>query len=50
MSDIIVCSFFTDDDYYRTHGKELKENLLDLEIDHELTEVSIDPKLDWVYI
>ena len=50
MSDIIVCSFFTDDDYYRTHGKELKENLLDLEIDHELTEVSIDPKLDWVDI
>ena len=50
MSDIIVCSFFTDDDYYRTHGKELKEYLLDLEIDHELTEVSIDPKLDWVDI
>ncbi len=50
MSDIIVCSFFTDDDYYRTHGKELKENLLDLEIDHELTEISIDPKLDWVDI
>ena len=50
MSDIIVCSFFTDDDYYRTHGKELEENLLDLEIDHELTEISIDPKLDWVDI
>ena len=48
MSDIIVCSFYTDDDYYRTHGEELKENLLDLDIDHEVTEVSIDPKLDWV--
>ena len=50
MSDIIVCSFFTDDDYYRTHAKELEENLLGLGIDHELSEISLDPKLDWVDI
>jgi hypothetical protein len=50
MSDIVVCSFFTDDDYYRTHGKELEENLIDLGIDHELTKVSIDPRIDWVDI
>ena len=50
MSGIIVCSFFTDDDYYRTHGKELEENLIDLGIDHKLTKVSLDPRLDWVDI
>ena len=50
MSDIVICSFFTDDDYYRTHGKELEENLINLGIDHELEEISIDPNLDWVDI
>ena len=50
MSDLIVCSFFTNDDYYRTHGKELEENLIDLGIDHEITEISLDPELDWVDI
>ena len=50
MPGIIVCSFFTNDDYYRTHGKELKENLLELGIEHKLTEIPLDPKLDWVDI
>lgn len=50
MSDLIVCSFFTNDDYYRTHGKELEENLISLGIDHEITEISLDPELDWVDI
>ena len=47
MSGLLVCSFFTDDDYYRNHGKELEENLLALGIDHELSEILYDPKLDW---
>jgi len=50
MPGLIVCSFFTDDDYYRTHGKELQESLLDLGIDHELQKVQLDPNLDWVDI
>ena len=50
MSNIIVCSFFTDDDYYRRHGKELEENLTNLGIDHELREIPLDPNLDWVDI
>ena len=50
MRDIIVCSFYTDDDYYRTHGKELEQNLIDLGLDHRLQEISLDPNLDWVDI
>ena len=30
MSDFIVCSFHTDDEYYRRHGEELKKSLSDL--------------------
>ena len=50
MTDLIICSFFTDDDYYRTHGKELEENLINLGIDHKLEEISVGPNLDWVDI
>ncbi len=50
MTGIIVCSFFTNDDYYRTHGKELEENLLELGIEHVLTEIPLESKLDWIDI
>ena len=34
MSKPIVCSFFTNDKYYRNHAIELRKNLDDLGIDH----------------
>jgi len=48
--DVIVCSFFTDDEYYRGWAKKLEENLDDLGIAHVLREVHKEPGQDWADI
>lgn len=47
MNDFIVCSFHTDDDYYRRHGKELAENLRDLGVRHVVEEIAKQEGQDW---
>ncbi|MEI7442881.1 MAG: polysaccharide pyruvyl transferase family protein [Actinomycetes bacterium] len=37
--DVIVCSFFTDDDYYRAHADNLRNNLENLGLSYELREI-----------
>ncbi len=50
MSKPIVCSFFTNDEYYRNHAIELRKNLDDLGIDHCIEEVQSSSDEDWVDI
>ena len=45
--DVIVCSFYTPDDYYANHAKELREQLASLGIQTELLEVQKRPGEDW---
>lgn len=45
-----MCSFYTDDDYYRGWAQKLKRNLDDLGIPHVLREVHIEAGLDWADI
>jgi len=45
--DVIVCSFYTPDDYYANHAKELREQLASLGIQTELLEVQKKPGEDW---
>ena len=45
--DLIVCSFYTPDDYYSSHAKALRAQLDGLGIDHELLEISKAPGEDW---
>jgi hypothetical protein len=47
MSDFLVCSFHTDDDYYRRHGKELESNLTDLGARYVIEEVQKQEGQDW---
>jgi len=49
-TNAIVCSFFTADDYYRSHGARLKANLESLGIPYELREVAKNPGDDWADI
>jgi hypothetical protein len=49
-SDVVVCSFYTADDYYRAHGKRLQENLERLGISHALREIEKPDGLDWADI
>jgi len=46
----IVCSFYTADDYYRSHGARLKANLESLGIPYELREIAKQPGEDWADI
>jgi hypothetical protein len=46
----IVCSFYTADDYYRSHGARLKANLESLGIPYELREIAKQPGDDWADI
>jgi len=46
----IVCSFYTADDYYRSHGARLKANLESLGIPYELREIEKNPGDDWADI
>jgi hypothetical protein len=47
MNDFIVCSFHTDDEYYRRHGKELEENLTGLGVRYVIEEVVKEEGQDW---
>lgn len=49
-TEAIVCSFFTGDDYYRSHGARLKANLESLGIPYELREIPKQPGDDWADI
>ena len=48
--NILFCSFYTDDDYYRAHGESLKKNLNDLGLDHEIREIKRADDEDWIDI
>ena len=37
--DVVICSFFTDDDYYRDHANNLRKNLESLGLAYELREI-----------
>ena len=37
--DVVVCSFYTDDPYYREYGEKLRKNLDALGLSHELREI-----------
>ena len=45
--DVILCSFYTPDDYYANHAKELGSQLTELGIAHELLQVEKKPGEDW---
>ena len=45
--DVVICSFYTPDDYYSNHARELKEQLNNLGIAHELLQVEKKPGEDW---
>ena len=45
--DLIVCSFYTPDDYYSSHAKALRAQLDRLGISHELLELTKAPGEDW---
>jgi hypothetical protein len=49
-TNAIVCSFYTADDYYRSHGARLKANLESLSIPYELREIAKQPGEDWADI
>jgi len=49
-TNAIVCSFYTADDYYRSHGARLKVNLESLGIPYELREIAKHPGDDWADI
>ncbi len=40
IRDVIVCSFYTPDEYYANHARELKEQLASLGIATELLDES----------
>ncbi len=44
---VIVCSFYTPDDYYGGHARELRSQLDSLGIAHELLEITKAPGEDW---
>jgi len=48
--NFIVCSFHTPDDYYRSHADALRRKLDSLEIDHEITQISLSDNRDWAHI
>lgn len=45
--DVIICSFYTPDDYYGNHAKELRGQLTSLGIAHELLQVEKKSGEDW---
>jgi len=47
LSNIIVCSFYTDDEYYQEHGSELRANLQKLGLEHVVQEIKKQPGQDW---
>ena len=50
IKDAIVCSFFTSDDYYKSHGSRLRANLEELGIEVDLREITKKEGEDWAAI
>jgi len=50
VTNAIVCSFYTGDDYYKGHAARLKANLESLGIPYELREIAKQPGDDWADI
>lgn len=50
LDDVIVCSFYTADDYYRDHADRLRKNLADIGVRGELQEIVKGPEEDWADI
>jgi hypothetical protein len=44
---IVVCSFYTGDEYYAAQGERLRRELDRLGLDHVVEEVRKDPGADW---
>ena len=49
-NNIVVCSFYTADDYYRAHGERLKQNLESLGVEYVLREIEKKEGEDWADI
>ena len=49
-SKIVVCSFYTADDYYRQHGERLAKNLSALGVEVVLREIQKKDGEDWADI
>jgi hypothetical protein len=49
-NDIIICSFYSNDDYYRGWANKLRANLEDLGVEYELLEIEKKPGEDWADI
>ena len=47
MDNIVVCSFHTDDEYYRAEGAALRADLERLGVEYVLEEIHKEPGLDW---
>ena len=45
--DVVICSFFTDDDYYRGHANNLRTNLESLGLAYELREIHKEEGEEW---
>ena len=50
QNNIVICSFYTADDYYRAHGERLSKNLTELGIEHVLREIEKKDGEDWADI
>ena len=50
VTSAIVCSFYTGDDYYKSHAARLQANLEGLGIPYELREIAKEPGDDWADI
>src|SRR5690348_11269456 len=50
LSHVLVCSFYTADDYYRSHAERLVRNLDAIGVGHELDEIVKAPGEDWADI
>ena len=47
MTNIVVCSFYTDDEYYRSEAEALRADLEKLGVDYVLEEIVKEPGQDW---
>lgn len=50
LNDVVVCSFYTADEYYRDHADRLRKNLSDIGVHGELAEIVKAPDEDWADI
>ena len=50
VKNAIICSFFTGDEYYKSHALRLQANLEELGIAYELRQISKRKDEDWADI